>query len=357
MKKSIFLILGFMICCLAACASEEDYSTAPSDLPTTSEAPISSRFQISYAPEVEISIAHTYRPTDAIPGEIITLRTGPVLDADLTLYYNNIKIEQTHAGSDYWEYQFIMPEENVYITNKITTTPSTPSSPPTVSTNPSTLENLYPLLAELSAEQVAQIETVTKSGNSYLQQTTSTRDAEDINSFLASLKNVKTSPISGGDDPYPAMTVQITITLKDDSVQVLEFSNRICTKSDCSDLIGLYVQDLPQLELCEYFTTYFSFAVTDNTVRLTTGTAGYRLENLDTWKFEGDVDFFSKDGLPDPLYTMKGEFGIGTVYTETVFEFDGTYYALLDTTFSQMLEAFGMDYSDAYVPDYYPVDE
>lgn len=351
-------MLIIIIFCFAACNPEENISTAPSDPPATSEAITVPQFQITYSPEVVLSIAHAYRPICADAGDIITLRTGPVMDADLNLYYNNIKIEQTHAGSDYWEYQFIMPAENVYITNKIGSTPPDIS----ISPAPSTLEYFHPQLAKLSADQVAQIETVTKSGGSYLQQTTSTRDAEDINFFLTSLKNVETGSFSDSYDPYPAMTVQITITLKDGSAQVLEFSNGICTKSDCRDLIGLYVQDLPQLELCEYFTTYFSFAVSDNSVRLTTPTSDYLLENLDTWKFESDVDFFSIDGLPDPLYTMAGAFGIGIVYTETVFEYNGTYYGLLDYTFSQMLEAFGMEYTDGYIPPndtdiYYPVDE
>ena len=60
-----------------------------------------------------------YAPTKASPGDTVVLRTGPIMDADLDFYANGVKCKQTHADSDYWEYVFTMPEEDVVITSDI----------------------------------------------------------------------------------------------------------------------------------------------------------------------------------------------------------------------------------------------
>ena len=61
-----------------------------------------------------------FAPTEAKPGDSVVLRTNPIMDADLTFYANGVKLTQTHADSDYWEYVFIMPDEDVVITHEIT---------------------------------------------------------------------------------------------------------------------------------------------------------------------------------------------------------------------------------------------
>ena len=57
-------------------------------------------------------------PTIAAAGETVVLRTGPIMDADLYFYANGVKMTQTHADSDYWEYTFVMPDEDVVITHE-----------------------------------------------------------------------------------------------------------------------------------------------------------------------------------------------------------------------------------------------
>ena len=61
-----------------------------------------------------------FAPTEAKPGDSVVLRTNPIMDADLTFYANGVKLTQTYADSDYWEYVFIMPDEDVVITHEIT---------------------------------------------------------------------------------------------------------------------------------------------------------------------------------------------------------------------------------------------
>ena len=61
-----------------------------------------------------------YAPTKASPGDTVVLRTGPIMNANLDFYANGLKLTQTHADSDYWEYVFTMPDEDVVITHEIT---------------------------------------------------------------------------------------------------------------------------------------------------------------------------------------------------------------------------------------------
>ncbi|MBQ8413638.1 MAG: hypothetical protein IJX58_00125 [Clostridia bacterium] len=72
-----------------------------------------------------------FAPTEMAEGERVVLRTNPIMDADLELYANGVKIQQTHADADYWEYVFVMGDGDVVITKKIVEgfLPDTPVGP------------------------------------------------------------------------------------------------------------------------------------------------------------------------------------------------------------------------------------
>ena len=104
MQKLIALVLTAVLClcCLASCTLFEKYS-------------------ITYADKETERLLHDgYVPKRANPGDTVVLRAGPIMDADLYFYANGVQIENTHNDSDYWEYVFIMPDEDVVITHKIT---------------------------------------------------------------------------------------------------------------------------------------------------------------------------------------------------------------------------------------------
>lgn len=48
-------------------------------------------------------------------GEKIEVKTRVIYDADIVVYVNGNKISRTHFDSDYWGYEFVMPEEDVII--------------------------------------------------------------------------------------------------------------------------------------------------------------------------------------------------------------------------------------------------
>ena len=103
MKKLLALCLTVVLClcCLASCKIFGTHSISYSDS------------------ETERLLMDGYAPTKASPGDTVVLRTGPIMDADLDFYANGVKCKQTHADSDYWEYVFTMPDEDVVITSDI----------------------------------------------------------------------------------------------------------------------------------------------------------------------------------------------------------------------------------------------
>ena len=103
MKKLLALVLTAVLClcCLASCT-------------------LFAKHSITYADKETERLLHDgYVPKRANPGDTVVLRAGPIMDADLYFYANGVQIENTHNDSDYWEYTFIMPDEDVVITHDI----------------------------------------------------------------------------------------------------------------------------------------------------------------------------------------------------------------------------------------------
>ena len=100
MKKLLALILTLVLClcCIASCGALGVHS-------------------ITYANDKTEEFLHEgFAPKWARAGDTVVLRAGPIMDADLYFYANGVPIKNTHNDSDYWEYTFIMPDEDVVIT-------------------------------------------------------------------------------------------------------------------------------------------------------------------------------------------------------------------------------------------------
>ncbi len=73
---------------------------------------------ISYELDEDIRQCFTLMPEGAYGGDIVEIRTEVLMDADIHVYANGYEVEKTHSDSDYWEYSFTMPAEDVTITAK-----------------------------------------------------------------------------------------------------------------------------------------------------------------------------------------------------------------------------------------------
>ena len=98
---ALCLTVVLCVCCLASCGILGFHSISYQDADT------------------ESLLMDGYAPKRAKPGDTVVLRTGTIMDADLDFYANGVKLENTHNDSDYWEYTFIMPDEDVVITHDI----------------------------------------------------------------------------------------------------------------------------------------------------------------------------------------------------------------------------------------------
>ena len=79
-------------------------------------------YSISYDEKITSEFLMSgYAPTEAKPGNTVKLRTYPLMDADLVLYANGVKLVQVYANYDFWEYIFTMPNDDVVITYEIVT--------------------------------------------------------------------------------------------------------------------------------------------------------------------------------------------------------------------------------------------
>ena len=58
-------------------------------------------------------------PERAIPGERVVIRTKPLVDADLHLYANGVRLECTYSGNDYTEHVMSMLSKDIVITFRI----------------------------------------------------------------------------------------------------------------------------------------------------------------------------------------------------------------------------------------------
>lgn len=77
-------------------------------------------YSITYDERLALEILMDgYAPTKAKPGNTVQLYAHPLIDAELFLYANGVKLEKVYADYDFWEYIFTMPNEDVVITYAI----------------------------------------------------------------------------------------------------------------------------------------------------------------------------------------------------------------------------------------------
>lgn len=54
-------------------------------------------------------------PTSAVKSQIVEIKTIILYDADIEIYVDGKKIERSHYDSDYWGYEFVMPNHDVTV--------------------------------------------------------------------------------------------------------------------------------------------------------------------------------------------------------------------------------------------------
>ena len=97
MKKilSIFLLISISLCLLVGCSGSGDF----------------------YTVKVTGSISSLMTPIMPIyqAGTVVKIKVFPVTDISLHVFVNGKEIPMSHYDSDYWGFEFVMPEEDITI--------------------------------------------------------------------------------------------------------------------------------------------------------------------------------------------------------------------------------------------------
>ena len=251
------------------------------------------------------SLIDGYAPSSAKAGETVVIRTHPLMDVNLILYANGVKTSKTHSDSDYWEYTFVMPEENVVITRDIV---GGMISPPTnhFLRNQAGCE----WLNEITTEDIAEIKIISGAvgvapGN--LNNISSSTDEAVIARIFEEYYWLDTAPISkmeGQIDGGGGITVEFI--LNNGTVKYLFINN-----GNYLDSNGNYFELLftPQFNGTDNATKAYGFIT-----YLGTGTV-YDKDNNPVCEIPIDeLEFIEFDGCVDAVvtgyyYTVETEFG------------------------------------------------
>ena len=97
MKKTIclFLVIAISLNLLCACNENSDFHTVK----------VTGDISTLITPIMPI-----YRA-----GRVVKIKAYPITDVSLHVFVNGEEIPMSHYDSDYWEFEFVMPEENITI--------------------------------------------------------------------------------------------------------------------------------------------------------------------------------------------------------------------------------------------------
>ena len=271
-----------------------------------------------------------YAPTKASPGDTVVLRTGPIMDADLDFYANGVKCKQTHADSDYWEYVFTMPNEDVAITSEIS------GGGPVMKKYPLGELKGCEWLCEITAEDITEIKIISGAvgvapGN--LNNISSSTDEAVIARFFEEYYCLDTRPISkmeGQIDGGGGVTVKFF--LKDGTAKELYINN-----GNYLDTNGDYFElhSTPKFKDTDNATKAYGFIT-----YLGTGTV-YDKDNNPVCEIPIDeLEFVESDGCVDAVVT-------GYYYTVET-EFGTLYFDYSNDLFSLQFEEGEVDYIEFY---------
>ena len=247
-------------------------------------------------------------------GMVYSLRTRITVDHDLVVKANGVPIPKSGYGPDYWEYEFVMPCENVQIT--ITPAEGGPVPP---SPDRDYLFFYEPWLRELSPDQVTQIRTVREpiaAAPGSLKQIHCTADPAAIAGMLR-IYNVLAMPrLNPEKDEEGGNRLTVEFMLTDGTIYSLTFRNNCYTAADGT---VLQADNLPTLAPFVNVTESFGFVTDQTQCPMYDGQTGQLAAT-----FTGLVQMeFVPTDAPEAempcLYRIETEFGTLQIYSDTLF--------------------------------------
>ena len=258
-------------------------------------------------------------------GTIVRIKAHPVTDTTLHVFVNGEEIPMSHFDSDYWGFEFVMPEENITIHL--------------------TYDNFYGKEAyvfddlcslQFLANEITKISIRTTSYSkkySFIETRYSSKQ-EDIDKFKAIVdqklikadNSVASNAIYGNEYSFYYNTES-----HGERIDVLEFNDAFFTWNDFSSWQAFKFEDenyiLPIIEEPELIAYSFKYDGRSSDVKR------YDDESFSIDFFSiGSIEFIPYEGKPietnSPFYLDSG-YGKINLLNSTIFELNGEYYEII----------------------------
>jgi len=259
-------------------------------------------------------------------GSVVRIKAHPITDISLYVFVNGEQIPMSHFDSDYWGFEFVMPEENVTVHLTYDRF---------YGKDEYTLDELCSGLSHLeSGFTTVSIKTIDYSEKYSLIETRYSSDPADIESFKEILgkrlvradNNIASEARYGREYGF-----YYNIESHGERKEVLRFNDSFFTWNDFSSWQAFSFEDeqyaLPAIENPDRITYSFKYDHQSSDVRK------YDDESFSIDYFDiGEVEFipYENEGLEaNARFYLDSGYGRINLLTPTVFELNGDYYEIV----------------------------
>lgn len=303
MKKAISLFLILLIFCLLVACNKNDDSY--SVIVTGATQALMEPMETSYR-----------------AGERIEIKACPITDVSLHVFVNGEKISRSHNGSDYWGYEFVMPEENVTI--YLTYDAFYGKEEYGFDELCHNIENLENEITKVSIKTVNHLEKYS------FVQTQYSFNQEDIDNFKA-IVNQRLIKVDDSIVSESTYGNDYSFYFNTEALFTLGFEEELFIWNDFSNWQGFKFKDesytLPTIESPDLVTYSFRyFGLSDDVKKYNDESFSIKYFNIDS------VEFIPYEGeYPESNSTFYLDSGYGKInlLTSNLFELNGNYYEII----------------------------
>ena len=258
-------------------------------------------------------------------GKMVEIKAHPVTDISLHVFVNGKEIYMSHYDSDYWGFEFVMPEENV---NIHLTYDQFYGRDEYEFNDLHSLEFLKNKITKVSIRK-----TNYSKKNSFIETRYSFKQ-EDIDNFkvifeqklIKSDNNIASNAIYGNEYSFYYNTES-----HGERVDILEFNDTFFAWNDFASWQAFKFEDenyvLPTIENPDLVTYSFKYDGRSSNVKR------YDDESFSLQYFNiGSVEFIPYEGEPlaiEAKFYLDSSYGKINLFTPTVFELNGEYYEII----------------------------
>lgn len=304
MKKKWLTILLSAVCALVcaafgACVTDDPHTSGEPNTESSSNDIYGPMSEITYETTEYLANVTGANPPYEKAGVQVTIATHILLDVDLWVYANGERVEQVPYDAAWWGYVFTMPAEPVHITFEVVSA--------------SYLTEFEPWLAEVSADDIAQIkqsdEIAGIAPGNFIDHYTVT-DSESIAQIFLDYQRVSMRMCQEDCFVTGGLSRTVTFTMKDGSVRTLSFYQGLYMPDVFSSFTHFHVNTMPTLTDYSTAVKSYSFITVSGNCdifEIDYENGGQTVQQVGEGTFLADLEFVEYHGdLPEdgPIYII-----------------------------------------------------